>query len=79
MEITARIYKNRTNGQLSLIPTKKNLSPRVMALLENPDIAGFRLKIIKKIKRMPPVEFKTSEEARRKVRSYKSYKDRWGR
>jgi len=55
LEFEARIFQNKNNRQYSFIPTKKNLSKEVKAIMDNPNVKGFKLQIIKELEEMPPV------------------------
>lgn len=52
-EFEVRVYINKRNSQYSLIPIKKNLSKDVLELFNNNKIAGFKLKLIKTLDKMP--------------------------
>lgn len=52
-EFEARVYMNKTNFQYSLIPMKKKLSPEIIELMEDDNVVGFKLKIVKAFKKMP--------------------------
>lgn len=63
-EFEVRVYENRHNKQLSLIPIKKNLSPELLKILNDRNIAGLKLKVIKQLKTMPLPKTYTNEERR---------------
>lgn len=52
-EFEVRVYMNKTNFQYSLIPMKKKLSPEIIELMEDDNVVGFKLKIVKAFKKMP--------------------------
>lgn len=69
-QFEARVYMNRNNKQLSLIPIKKNLSREVMELMSNKNVVGFKLTIVKVLKEMPTPKIKVDRSSPESLRAY---------
>lgn len=72
LEFEARNFINSTNNQISLIPMKKHLSKEVLKLFNDKNITGFKLKIIKPLKKMPKQKIEIDWSDPEAVRQYKN-------